>query len=145
MRRLRLLHADDGQALVEFALVMPIIIALLLGIVQFGIIFNNYETMTDAARVGARQAITARWSGDHGAAGYAAARSAAGNLKQSDLGVDIQSCVPGTYPCGSSPGQDWTATGNEVTVKVTYPYNIKILDVVVASGTITAVTKERLE
>jgi Flp pilus assembly protein TadG len=144
-RRLPNLRRDDGQAFVEFALVLPILVALLLGIVQFGIIFNNYETMTDAARVGARKAATGRFIGDNGASGATAARSAASDLKQSDLGVDVQSCTPGTYPCSSSPGQDWSTPGNEVTVKVTYPYDIKILDIVVASGTITTVTKERLE
>jgi Flp pilus assembly protein TadG len=145
MRRLRLLRQEDGQAFVEFALVLPILIALLLGIVQFGIIFNNYETMTDAARVAARKAAIARFTGDSGTSARAAARDAASDLKQSDLGVDVQSCAPGTYPCDPNPGSNWTNTGNEVTVKLTYPYNIKILDIVVASGTITTVTKERLE
>src|SRR5437588_3010598 len=143
MRRLQALRRDDGQAFVEFALVLPIIIALLLGIVQFGIIFNNYETMTDAARVGARKAATGRFIGDNGASAVTTTRSAASDLKQSDLGVDVQSCVPGTYPCTGT--QDWSTPGNEVTVKVTYPYDLKILDWVVTSGTITTVTKERLE
>ena len=43
-----------GQSLVEFALVMPILFFLLLGIIQFGFIFNTYVTMTNAAREGAR-------------------------------------------------------------------------------------------
>ena len=128
--------------MVEFALVMPILVMLLLGIVQFGIIFNNYETMTDATRVGARQAATARLSGDNGAAGKAAVYAAATNLKASNLKVTVSSCLPGTYPCATN---DWSTTGNEVTVKSTYPYSIKILDFSVASGTITTITKERLE
>lgn len=138
----RLLRRDDGQAMVEFALVMPILIMLLLGIVQFGIIFNNYETMTDATRVGARKAATSRLSGDNGAAAKAAVYAAATNLKSSSLNVTVTSCAPGTYPCQTP---DWTNTGNEVTVKATYPYHIKILDFSVVSGTLTTVTKERLE
>ena len=39
----------------EFALVMPILLFLLLGIIQFGIVFNNYVTLTDAVRAGARK------------------------------------------------------------------------------------------
>jgi Flp pilus assembly protein TadG len=136
------LRRDDGQAFVEFALVLPILVALLLGIVQFGIVFNNYETMTDAARVGARKAAVSRFIGDNGASATTAARNAASDLTQSNLTVDVSSCAPGTYPCAS---QDWTTPGNEVTVKLTYPYDLKILDWVVTSGTITTVTKERLE
>ncbi|MGZ8701377.1 MAG: TadE/TadG family type IV pilus assembly protein, partial [Gaiellaceae bacterium] len=34
----------------EFAFVLPILLVLLFGIIQFGIIFNNYVALTDAAR-----------------------------------------------------------------------------------------------
>jgi Flp pilus assembly protein TadG len=43
-----------GQSLVEFALVLVPLFLILLGIVQFGFIFNSYVTMTNAAREGAR-------------------------------------------------------------------------------------------
>jgi Flp pilus assembly protein TadG len=43
-----------GQSLVEFALVLVPLLLLILGIVQFGLIFNSYVTMTNAAREGAR-------------------------------------------------------------------------------------------
>jgi Flp pilus assembly protein TadG len=121
--------------------------AVLLGIVQFGIIFNNYETMTDASRVAARRAATARWSGDVGASARQAAKDASGNLNQSQLGIDVEACPPGTYPCpnGASDPTNWSTSGNEVTVKLTYPYNIKILDWTVKAGTLTTITKERLE
>ena len=42
-----------GQAIVEFAIVLPLLLALVLGIVQFAIAFNNYLTLTDAVRAGA--------------------------------------------------------------------------------------------
>jgi hypothetical protein len=49
-------HRKDarGQSLVEFALVLVPLFILLLGIIQFGFIFNTYVTMTNAAREGAR-------------------------------------------------------------------------------------------
>jgi len=142
MRVVRLLRREEGQGIVEFALVLPILLAVLLGIVQFGIIFNNYETMTDASRVAARRAATSRFVGDNGASAVTAAKNAAGNLDQTKLNIDVESCVPGTYPCST---QDWTTPGNEVTAKLTYPYSIKILDWTVKAGNITTVTKERLE
>jgi Flp pilus assembly protein TadG len=143
LRRATYLLRDDGQAIVEFALVLPLLMGLLLGIVQFGIVFNNYETLTDAARVGARQAAVSRFVGDNGASAETAARAAASGLDSNTLAVDAQSCVPGTSPC---PGaEDWTTPGNEVTVTATYPYSIKILDWTIKAGSLTTVTKERLE
>ncbi|MEX1171723.1 MAG: TadE/TadG family type IV pilus assembly protein [Chloroflexota bacterium] len=47
---------DAGQSLVEFALVLMPLFLILLGIIQFGFIFNTYVTMTNAAREGARAA-----------------------------------------------------------------------------------------
>ena len=46
--------AQRGQSLVEFALVMMPLFIILLGIVQFGFIFNSYVTITNASREGAR-------------------------------------------------------------------------------------------
>ena len=43
-----------GQSLVEFALVLLPLFLLVLGIIQFGLVFNTYVTMTNAAREGAR-------------------------------------------------------------------------------------------
>ena len=43
-----------GQSLVEFALVLTPLLLVLLGIIQFGFIFNTFVTMTNAAREGAR-------------------------------------------------------------------------------------------
>ena len=142
MRIRKRIRQENGQGMVEFAMVLPILMAVMLGIVQFGIIFNNYETLTDASRVAARRAATSRFIGDNGASAVTAAKSAAGNLDQSKLGIDISSCAPGTYPCAT---QDWTTPGNEVTVKLTFPYSIKILDWTVKSGNLTTVQKERLE
>ncbi len=47
--------ASRGQSLVEFALVLPPLLLILLGIIQFGFIFNSYVTLTNAAREGARE------------------------------------------------------------------------------------------
>jgi len=43
-----------GQSLVEFALVLTPLFLVLLGIIQFGFIFNTYVTLTNSAREGAR-------------------------------------------------------------------------------------------
>jgi Flp pilus assembly protein TadG len=43
-----------GQSLVEFALVLMPLFVILLGIIQFGFVFNSYVTITNATREGAR-------------------------------------------------------------------------------------------
>ena len=47
---------ERGQALVEFALVLPILLILVLGIIEFGRAWNLHQTITHAAREGARTA-----------------------------------------------------------------------------------------
>ena len=39
---------------------LPVLVVMLFGIIQFGIVFNNYVTLTDAVRAGAREAAVAR-------------------------------------------------------------------------------------
>jgi Flp pilus assembly protein TadG len=48
---------DSGAELVEAALVIPILLMLLLGIVWIGRAYNVYETITRAAREGTRYAV----------------------------------------------------------------------------------------
>jgi Flp pilus assembly protein TadG len=47
---------EKGASAVEFALVLPILILLIFGIIQFGFIFNDYISITHAAREGVRWA-----------------------------------------------------------------------------------------
>src|SRR5690349_24960463 len=45
----------DGQALVEFSLILTPLLFLLLGIIQFGFVFNTYVTVSTSAREAARE------------------------------------------------------------------------------------------
>src|SRR5881398_2476607 len=51
-----LMKSEKGQSLVEFALVLPLLILLLFGIIDFGRIFNAYLTIDHAGRDAARTA-----------------------------------------------------------------------------------------
>jgi Flp pilus assembly protein TadG len=53
-RRSRSTRSEGGQSLVEFSLILTPLFLILLGIIQFGFIFNTYITMTNAARDAAR-------------------------------------------------------------------------------------------
>jgi Flp pilus assembly protein TadG len=46
-----------GAELIEFALVFPLLLLLVLGMVDFGFLFQRYEVLTNAAREGARMAV----------------------------------------------------------------------------------------
>ncbi len=126
------MRREDGQAITEFALILPVLVALLLGIIQFGIVFNNYLTITDAARAGARKAAVSRFLGDNGAAAKTTAQNSAQQLNQTDLKVSVTS-------------SNWDVPGSDVNVTVTYPYSINILGWTVKAGDLTSTTKERLE
>lgn len=45
---------EDGQNIVEFALLLPVLLLILMGIIQFGFIFAAYLTLNNAVREGAR-------------------------------------------------------------------------------------------
>jgi Flp pilus assembly protein TadG len=57
MRRLHLGAGQSGQGLVEFALVFPVIMLLVFGVFDIGRAVFAYNTITDAARRGARVAV----------------------------------------------------------------------------------------
>jgi hypothetical protein len=45
---------ERGSQLIEFALVLPLLLLVVLGIMDFGLLFQKYEAVTNAAREGAR-------------------------------------------------------------------------------------------
>jgi Flp pilus assembly protein TadG len=55
MTRLRKrMRSERGAELIEFALTLPLLLLLVLGIIEFGFMFQEYEVVTNAAREGAR-------------------------------------------------------------------------------------------
>ena len=129
-------NGESGQTLVEFAIMLPVLCLILFGIIQFGVTFHDYITVTDASRVGARKAAVSRFVGDSGAAAEDAARLAANGLDD-DL-VEADEFV-------TCDADDWDAAGSDVRCTVNYPYSIEVLGMPVVTGTLTSVTTERLE
>ena len=131
MSRRRSIREQKGQTMVEFVLVVPILFLVLFGIIQFGILYNDYITLTDAARVGARKAAVSRQTGDPVGMAIAATKNAASDLELAKLGVSVNANA-------------WAA-GADVTVEATYPYEVNIMGVVLSSGTLKSSTTERIE
>ena len=119
-------RADRGAAAVEFALVVPLLLLLLFGIISYGVMLSFRQTMSQAATEGARAAAVTVVATDKQTQGYAAVDEAldsfgvacaAGNLLKD--GVDVGSCDV------SAPGECTPAAGADVecvTVALTFDY-----------------------
>jgi Flp pilus assembly protein TadG len=56
VRRTRILRREEGQATVEFAIVIPLLLLLVVGIFEFGKAFNYWIDLNHLANEGARWA-----------------------------------------------------------------------------------------
>lgn len=54
-------RTEDGASLVEFALVTPLLILLLLGVIDFGLIYNNYQSLRQGVRTAGRDGAVAQF------------------------------------------------------------------------------------
>ena len=126
------IRRENGQALVEFTLLIPVLLFIVMAIAQFGGLYNNYVTITDATRAGARMAVVSRTATDPSAVAIQAVRDSAHTLDQSKLNVTV------------SPSPPWTA-GQQITITASYPYALDLAGLVVKSGSLTSSTKERVE
>lgn len=107
-------HGERGAAAVEFALVLPVLVVLLFGIIEFGFILYSKEVLTNASREGTRAGIV-----------QAVPKPTVGQIQ----GV-VTNYISNTGVLGT-----WTTTvtgaggafGANLTVTVTLPYNYLVL------------------
>jgi hypothetical protein len=92
---IKYLYCDRGSNAVEFAIILPILIMLIMGIIQFGVAYNNYIALTHAAREGARLAAVGLHEEDPAAFEQAVIESAPS--------VDIEN-IDVDYPEGNEIG-----------------------------------------
>lgn len=131
MTAAKTVRTERGQAMVETAIVLPLLLIVLLGLIQFGLLFRDYLALVDAVRAGARTAAVSRDSADPAGATRAKVRAAGSDLDQSELDPII---VEST----------WTQ-GSEVRVAASYPFEINLLGIVVKRGELQSETRERVE
>ena len=101
--------AEDGQSLVEFALVLPIFLLVLFAIVDFGMAFHAWITVTNSAREGGRLGSVHASA----AAIQQRVRDTADTLNQDDLTVTVTNADDQ----GGQPGES-------VVVDVSYSYSL---------------------
>jgi Flp pilus assembly protein TadG len=100
---------EDGQSLVEFALVIPIFLLVLFAIVDFGMAFHAWITVTNSAREGGRLGSVHASS----AAIEQRVRDTADSLDQDNLSVNVTNADDQ----GGQPGES-------VVVDVSYSYSL---------------------
>lgn len=108
------LRNEKGAAAVEFALVVPILLLLLLGIVEFGRIYNAQMQLTAAARDGARimsiNSVPAQAETDARATVIASAGALHPDIDSTQINIAVSPA--GTAVC---------TPGSTATVTVSYP------------------------
>jgi hypothetical protein len=91
-------RGQDGAAAVEFALLLPLLVLLLFGFIQFGLAFNTRIQATNAAREAARQAVVGidNWNDVGGVQFWQIVRDRAGVSSISNCSFTTEDVVGGT-------------------------------------------------
>jgi len=110
---------NDGQALVEFALSIPVFLVLLFGIVEFGLLLYNQQVITNASREGARYGIVVRTPRRTVSEIEQVVTDYAGNNLVT-FGSEVPSTTVTPDPAGGSFGDD-------LTVEVEFHYDFLVL------------------
>jgi Flp pilus assembly protein TadG len=132
----RRLRREDGQALVEFAVVLPLLLILVTGIIQFGLVFNRYITLTDAVSSGAQTLALGRSLTDacDPAVSQTLQSASAIGLTAGQVTPSFPSssdqCGTGTYVYSTSgntvaTGNSWNQ-GDQATVTATQPFTLTV-------------------
>lgn len=92
---------ERGASAVEFALVLPILVLFLFGIITYGYMFSVRQALTQAAAEGARAAAVAP-AGESSTKAVAAVNSALGGLNLT-CGSGGLTCTPVAQTCDGDP------------------------------------------
>ena len=114
----------SGMAMVEFVMILPALLVLLFGMLEFGVIFYQFQTLSNAAREGARESIVYRANCDANALETLVQNTVITYASSANITVapgDIQ--VTGLC----------TGAGTPADVRVTHQYDFKVLPNFVAS------------
>lgn len=133
---------EDGQALVEFALVLPVLVLILFGVIHFGKAFNYWNDATHLTAEAARYAVVNRKPDPANALSLQAQiknQADTAELRTGPVGHPTQVCVD--FPNGTSNA------GDPVRVRMTFTYAWMPLigDAVGATTNLTSTSVMRLE
>jgi len=122
---------ERGQALVEFALILPVILLVMVGMLEFARAWNLHQVMTDAAREGARRAAIQDVGLGHEQTQDSVRAAMWSYVSQAGYDPQYSTIMSGTTitmrgPGGTGTGT-WKNTGDFVTVNLSLPYRFAIL------------------
>jgi Flp pilus assembly protein TadG len=124
---------EEGQSLIEMAMVLPVFLLVTTGILAFGIAFNNYIQLTEATSVAAQAlAISRAQTTDPCATAASAVYTAAPQFTQGNLSFSF--VLNGTSYSGTSCSSSSNTTGaagnlvqgGNATVMVSYPCALQV-------------------
>jgi Flp pilus assembly protein TadG len=143
----RRLRRENGQATVEFAIILPVLLLLVTGIIQFGLLYNKYITLTDAVRTGARTLALGRGLNDPCDPAVSQTVNAASNvgLTASQVTTTLSSpdtCGSGGYPSRTGGNE---VQGDQATVSATQPVTLSLFGIPVYSLTLSASASDGIE
>jgi len=122
---------EEGNSLVEFTLTLPILMAVLVAIFEFGIAFNNQLQLTQAVGVGAQYLQQIRsTTTDPCSDTFNTIKNSAPTLNPSNISLTLT--MNGNTPVtGNTCSGDQSELGQlqPVTVYASYPCNISILGI----------------
>jgi len=118
---------DRGQAVIELALTLPLLLVVVFGIIDFGFMFQRYEAVTNAAREGARLGVLPNYTNteaENRAIDYLRASGLNGSRRLSCGGVFQRNsvCANWTTALVSVVGSTPAKTVDQVTVTVEYDH-----------------------
>ncbi len=135
------IRRERGNAVLELALTLPLLLLVVMGMFDFGLMFQRYELITNAAREGARIGVLPGYTTTD------AQNRALQYLSSANLTGASVSATTSTINVGT-PSTPTTA----VTVTVTYTHNflwigpiIKLFGGTLGSNTLTAISTMRQE
>jgi Flp pilus assembly protein TadG len=117
MRLMHMLRREEGTALVEFALILPILALLLFAMLDFGKAFNYWIDETHLANEGARWAVVNKNPGSGSLQQYILSQATTAELRDggtASIANPAQVCI--TFPNGTANVGDPV----QVTVSATY-------------------------
>jgi Flp pilus assembly protein TadG len=142
----RAIKQENGAAAVEFAMLAPVLMSILFGIVTFGLVLNNWVELTNSTRASARQFAISRSSTTPYTNAKNAIGSSAPDLTSSNVTMTFK--VNGTACATDSACQTAlsTAAGGTASVTASYPCNLTVMGInYMPSCTLTAQTSELVE
>jgi Flp pilus assembly protein TadG len=114
--QLRVLRNNRGQAMVEMALLLPMLMMLVFGILEFGRAWNAHQALTDAAREGTRRMVVMSGAGVTDATVKQTVKEALGRVKLDTTATTVITLT------GLNGG-----VGTEASVAISYPYTFPVL------------------